>query len=86
MTFFSSATVSATLSASTCEMSIGVLHSACDLLAAFEAARGQMDLLEDVAVHRALLRDDRTRRARADDEYVVQRPLPDFEQPATPAK
>ena len=56
-----------------------------DLLAAFEAARGKMDLFEDIAVHRALLRDDRARSACPDDKYVVQRTLPDIERPVSPA-
>ena len=43
-----------------------------DLLAASEAARRQVDLLEHVAVHRALLRGDGTSGTGADDENTVQ--------------
>ena len=43
-----------------------------DLLAAFETARGEMDLLEDIAVHRALLGDDGTCSTSPDNEYAVQ--------------
>jgi hypothetical protein len=50
----------------------GRLAARGDLLAALEAPRRQVDLLEHVAVHGALLRNDGTRGTRTDDQDVVQ--------------
>ncbi len=42
-----------------------------DLLAAFQSARGKVDMLERVAVHRAFLRDDGSGGTGTDDENIV---------------